>query len=118
MWLRDAKQPEIEFLEDEIGLPGIEIKLEHLAELSDSEEDNDPEKPTDDILKEVAEDLKLCMERTASKMEHPDENEEDTTEHDTPLNRKKSHTKREQKTNDVDQKSEKFDMKEIHQSTS
>ena len=54
------------------------------------------------------------MERTESKMEDPDEDEKDTTKQDqTSVDRKKPHAKREQKTNEVVQINEKFDMKEI-----
>ena len=108
LWLRDSKQPsDIEFLEDDIGLPGIEIKLEHVAEFSDSEDDNDPEKPSNEILQEAVEDLKLYIERTKLEEER-EEALEDKNESD--IKEKKSKADMKSKTVQI---SEKFDMKDI-----
>ena len=109
LWLRDSKQPEIEFLEDDIGLPGIEIKLEHIAEFSDSEEENDPEKPSNEILQEAVEDLKLYMERTKLEEER-EEALEDKNENEADVKEKKSKVEIKPKTVQI---SEKFDMKDV-----
>ena len=107
LWLRDSKQPDIEFLEDDIGLPGIEIKLEHIAEFSDSEDENDPEKPSNEILQEAVEDLKLYIERTKLEEER-EEALEDRNESERYIKEKKA--KPESKTVQIN---DKFDMKDV-----
>ena len=88
-------------------MPGIEIKLEHIAEFSDSEEENDPEKPSNEILQEAVEDLKLYMERTKLEEER-EEALEDKNENEA----KEKKAKAEMKSKTV-QISEKFDMKDV-----
>ena len=90
-------------------MPGIEIKLEHIAEFSDSEDENDPEKPSNEILQEAVEDLKLYMKRTKLEEER-EEALEDKNETESDIKEKKS--KAEMKTKTV-QISEKFDMKDV-----
>ena len=90
-------------------MPGIEIKLEHIAEFSDSEEENDPEKPSNEILREAVEDLKLYMERTKLEEER-EEALEDKNHNKADIKERKSKTENKSKTVQI---SEKFDMKDV-----
>ena len=90
-------------------MPGIEIKLEHIAEFSDSEEENDPEKPSNEILQEAVEDLKLYMERTKLEEER-EEALEDKNENETDAKERKLKAENKSKTVQI---SEKFDMKDV-----